>query len=124
MGFWPYFFPEPLMGCRGRGWKGRRGAPGRGEARGGDGWAEWWLEEAGAGEVLTAEEGSRRWLGRSMRRCDGLTRRWRRAQGRRLANGISAGDSWHGGSQWRCSEDRGVAMKEQRRVSGEEEKEE
>jgi hypothetical protein len=46
-------------GCQGRGWKGRRGAPWWGEARGGDGWAEWWLEEAGAREVLTAEEGSR-----------------------------------------------------------------
>jgi hypothetical protein len=36
-------------GCRGRSWKGRRGASGRGEARGGDGWAEWWPEEVGAG---------------------------------------------------------------------------
>jgi hypothetical protein len=60
-------------GCQGRGWKGRRGAPGWGEARGGDSWAEWWLEEVGAGEVLMVEEGSRRRLGRSTWRCGGLT---------------------------------------------------
>jgi hypothetical protein len=36
-------------GCQGRGWKGHRGTPGRGEARGGDRCSEWWLEEAGAG---------------------------------------------------------------------------
>jgi hypothetical protein len=38
-------------GCWGRSWKERRGAPGKGEARGGDDWAEWWPEEAGAREV-------------------------------------------------------------------------
>jgi hypothetical protein len=31
---------------RGRSWKGRRGAPAWGGARGGDGWAEGWLEGA------------------------------------------------------------------------------
>jgi hypothetical protein len=36
-------------GCRGRSWKGRRGAPAWGGARGGDGWAGWWLEEAALG---------------------------------------------------------------------------
>jgi hypothetical protein len=44
-----------------------------------------------------------------------LTRGWRRARGRRVVNGISAMDLWHGGSQWRRSEDRGAVMKEQRR---------
>jgi hypothetical protein len=100
-------------GCQGRGWKGRRGAPGRGEARGGDGWAEWWLEEASAREVLTAGEDSRHQLRRSTRRCGGLTHGRRRAQGQRVVNGISIGDSWHDGSQWWFTEDRGVAMKEQ-----------
>jgi hypothetical protein len=66
----------------------------------GGGRARRWLEEAGAGEVLTAEEGSRHRLGRSTRRCGGLTCGPRRAQGRRVANGTSAEHSWHGGSQW------------------------
>jgi hypothetical protein len=55
------------------------------------------------GEVLTAEEGSRRRLRWSTRRCDGLTCGRRRAQGRQVANGTSARHSWHGGSPWRRS---------------------
>jgi hypothetical protein len=117
MGAWSSSGDSVLIGrsgCRGRGWKGRRGAPGRGEDQGGDGWAEWWMEEAGVGEVLMAEEGSRCRLKRFTWTCGGLTCRRKRAQGWWVTNRISAEDSWHSGSQWRRSEDRGVAMKEQR----------
>jgi hypothetical protein len=62
--------------------------------------ARHWPEEGGAGGVLTAEEGSRRQLRRATQRCGGLTCGWRHAQDRQVANGTSAGHSWHGGSQW------------------------
>jgi hypothetical protein len=69
-----------------------------------------WRRLVLGGGVLTAEEGSRCQLERSTRRSGGLTRRWRCAQGRWVVNVISSRDS-----QLRCSEGRGVVMKEQRR---------
>jgi hypothetical protein len=88
---------EPVMAGRRRGggrWLGVRGAAvSSSGGRCGGRRARWWPEEAGAGEVLTAEEGSRRRLRWSTWRCGGLTCRWRHAQGRRVANGTSAGPS-------------------------------
>jgi hypothetical protein len=68
-------------GCRGWSWKGRRGAPARGGARGGDGWAGWWLEEAALSELTC---GGRHWHDVRRKQRRGMSGRQRLKRGSSL----------------------------------------